>query len=143
MVGTRAYPSTGPGNAASIAAGNSHSNTNGGDLVGTTITHSATPTITPKVGGKIALWAFLSGTGTAAQNVTASLLVNGVAIRHQVVQVSADGLWAVSMSAIDDNTGAGWPNGTPVPLAISATAAGALDVAATQAGMSWEELPLS
>lgn len=144
MIGTRVYPQSASGGAGTIAASNSHSNTNGSVLgPSTTVVHNAAPTITPQVGGKIALWSFLSGTGTPGGTVTASLKVNGVTIRTQVVEISAGGMWLVFMSAIDDNTGLGWPNGIPVPLATQATSDAALTVNTTQAGISWEELPLS
>lgn len=126
---------------AETAARNTGSSTNLGTLTGTTVTLPLG--ITPRVGGKLALSAALSGTGTAGQLVTALLRVNGVTFRTMVAEVGATAdAWNISFPTVfDDNGGAGFPANVAVAVSVEATAVAALTVLANQAMISAQEVP--
>jgi hypothetical protein len=126
------------------AAANVSSLTNGAPISGTTVTFSTT--ITPKAGpSQLAIMGSISGTdpGHAGDLVTVNLKINGVAVRQAIVEAGATTTaWAASLQAIDSNTGAGYPTGTAVTVAVTATATDSLTVAAAQALISVQEVPL-
>ena len=131
------------GESSGDAASNFISIANGAALgPATTVTFSAITN--PKIGGAFAVEGMLSGTGTAGQLVTVTLRVNGSAFRTMTVEVSpTTSTWQASMSAINNNGGAGYPVGTAVTFDVHASAAAALTVPINQAMITTQEVPLT
>ena len=131
------------GQSAADASKNFSSVVNGAPLGPSPVVTFSTA-LTPHTGGALSIQGTISGTGTADQLVTAVLKVNGVTIRTMTVEIgSTTFAWGASLSAIDDNGGAGFPSGTSVAVSISASAISALTVPAGQASLVVQEVTLT